>query len=142
ASKYSGWCQGPPAASRPDTAGDRRHDTIRSSPSASELANKLLKCLVTRTHSGKADPTVVSEFLESRAQNFLLLVLFLLFELPSRRISEGLAERSRRKMKMKMKKKKKKKKKKKTEKTEQKKGRRIHWEERINSGKGRVEGGK
>ncbi|KYQ49563.1 hypothetical protein ALC60_11347 [Trachymyrmex zeteki] len=78
--------------------------------------------------------SLVSEFLESRAcrfeliQNFLLLVLFLLFELPSRRISEGLAERSRRKMRMK------KKKKKKTEKTEQKKGRRIHWEERINSG--------
>ncbi|EGI59783.1 hypothetical protein G5I_12070 [Acromyrmex echinatior] len=45
ASKYSGWCQGPPAASRPDTAGDRRHDTIRSSPSASKLANKLLKLL-------------------------------------------------------------------------------------------------
>ncbi|TGZ56707.1 hypothetical protein DBV15_08146 [Temnothorax longispinosus] len=43
ASKYPGSCQGPPAASRPDTAGDRRHDTIRSSPSAGKLANKLLK---------------------------------------------------------------------------------------------------
>lgn len=41
ASKQPGSCQGPPAASRPDTAGDRRHDTIRSSPSgrASSLIN-------------------------------------------------------------------------------------------------------
>ncbi|KYN08687.1 hypothetical protein ALC62_00358 [Cyphomyrmex costatus] len=49
ASEYSGSCQGPPAASSPDTAGDSRHDTIRSSPSAGELANKLLK-----------DPSLVS----------------------------------------------------------------------------------